>query len=554
MPFQSPFPALDIPQCNVLSYLFPPDRKLGDKPVWINAAAPTESLSADQSLALIRRLAVGLDNNGISEGKVVMVLTPNHIYVSVAYLAVAGSKRCFSGVNPAFTAEEVAYQMKVTDVALVLVHPTSLETGMAAARRAGIPHDKLFLFSDKQERDIKGVKDWRHLLATEADSAHWQWDPLSGMASKKTTAVINFSSGTTGLPKGVCITHHNLVANTAQTIWSRFHHPTSPSASGDSERWVSFLPLYHAYSQLWTINLALKQGISVYIMEKFQFEDLLRNIQTYKITALSVVPPVMVMLAKRRDIADYDISSVRHVVCGAAPLAPDLQADLCQRFNFIVAQGWGMTETTCVGTLVPGHEVSMGTVGKLVPNTEAKLVDEGGREVESEGQEGEILIRGPQVMLKYWNNESATSESLSGDGWYRTGDVAVVKNNDFIIVDRRKELIKVNGLQVAPAELEAVLLKLDEVADAAVVGISVHGEELPRAYVVLQPEWEGKIKESEIQAKIASRVAKHKRLGGGVKYVKEIPKLASGKILRKVVKEWAKKDAVNEERRTKPRL
>jgi acyl-CoA synthetase (AMP-forming)/AMP-acid ligase II len=483
-------------------------------------------------------------------------MTPNHIYVPIVYLAVAGSKRCFSGVNPSFTPEEVAYQMKLTNAAAVLVHPSVLETGIAAARRAGIALDKLYIFSNHEEREIKGVHNWRQLLAPLADSAGWQWDALSGQTSRNTVAVINFSSGTTGLPKGVCITHHNLVANTAQSVWARFYHPTSPNVSGESQpqRWVSFLPLYHAYSQLWTINLALKESISVYIMEKFHFEDLLRNIQTYKITALFVVPPVMILLSKRRETENYDISSLQHITCGAAPLAPDLQRNLCQRFKFIIGQGWGMTETTCVAAIVPGHEMSIGTVGKLLPNTQAKLVDEQGHEVKAEGQEAEVMIRGPQVMLKYWDNEAATLESLSSDGWYRTGDVAMVKNNDFIIVDRLKELIKVNGLQVAPAELEAVLLKLDEVADAAVVGITIDGRESPRAYVVLQPEWEGKIKESEIQAKISSRVAKHKRLMGGVKYVKEIPKLASGKIIRKVMKEWAKNDAIEEKRRMRARL
>ena len=261
------------------------------------------------------------------------------------------------------------------------------------------------------------------------------------------------------------------------------------------------------------------------------------------------------MLAKRPEVAKYDISSITSILVGAAPLKSDLQNEVMKRFNIVVIQGWGMTETTCVGIMIPGNTKDLtGSIGYLIPNTEAQLLDEDGKEVTADGEPGELWLRGPQILLEYWRNPEATKESKTRDGWFKTGDVAVRKDQTWWIVDRKKELIKVNGLQVAPAELEATLLENEDVADAAVVGIVVHGEELPRGYVVLQAQAKGKTSEEDIKAFVASRVAKHKRLAGGVKFIDEVPKLASGKIIRKLMKEWAKRDAQEVEGMVKARL
>lgn len=223
-------------------------------------------------------------------------------------------------------------------------------------------------------------------------------------------------------------------------------------------------------------------------MQKFSLPDLLSNIQRYRITTIQAVPPIMNMLAKRPDTARYDISSVRNIMVGAAPMSIQLGNELTTRFDFFIARGWGMTETTCVGILMPDNVRNTdGTSGYLLPNTEAKLVDDDGLQVRDNNAPGELWIRGPQTMLGYWNNPGATSETCTSDGWVKTGDIVVVKDSLFWVVDRKKELIKVNGLQVAPAELEALLLQHDQIADAAVVGLIVDGNEYPRAYVVLRP-------------------------------------------------------------------
>jgi 4-coumarate--CoA ligase len=555
MPFKSPYPDIDIPKSNILSYIFGDGKSLSTKPQWMDASDPSNSLSPAQMVSWVKRFAVGLDRMGIPEAVAVMVFCPNHIFVPMAYLATAGSKRYFTGANPGYTANEVAHQMKAVEAAVVLIHPSMLETGIAAAKQAGVPLNRVFQFSDRPtQTSSEGVKDWRSMVASEKESESWKWDPLEGEASVNTVCAINFSSGTTGLPKGVCITHHNLIANASQAAFNKYD--TEHSKPKDpNETWLAMLPLYHAYSQLWTINIAGKLGIPVYVMEKFVFEDFLQYIEKYKVSALQTVPPVAVMLSKRPETAKYDLSSLKHMLCGAAPLSKEIQNDVSKKLDCVIAQGWGMTETTCIGFLIPGnmHDDS-GSIGHIIANTEVQLVSEDGKEVLEEEVPGEVWVRGPQIMKGYWRNEKATRETKDEQGWLHTGDVGIRRGNMFWIVDRMKELIKVNGLQVAPAELEAVLLENDAVADAAAVGVTVHGEELPRAYIVLQPGFKDKVSEQDIQKFVAGKVSKHKRLAGGVKFIDEVPKLPSGKIVRKQMKEWAKRDSKELEGQIKARL
>lgn len=553
MPFSSPHEKIDIAKCNILSYVFADGRAKETKPLWMDAAEPSRSLSMAQMHLLVKRFAVGLDKLSVPHGSAVMVFTPNHIYVPMVYLASAGSKRAFTGANPIYTVSEVAYQMKILDASVVLIHPTLLETGLKAAKEAGIPKSHTFLFSDVPTEPVQGLRDWRDMLGSESEGQSWQWDPLEGSASEETVACINFSSGTTGLPKGVCISHRNLIANASQTIYNKFSGTNRSEQNPGSETWLVFLPLYHAYSQLWTINIACRLRYKVYVQQKFVFEDFLKFVERYKVDAVQAVPPLLIMLSKRSEVKKYDISSLKHILVGAAPTSRELQAEVSNRFSLKVGQGWGMTETTCAGIMAPfgDDDDGTGTIGVLLPNTDAKLVDDEGNEVTKEGERGELCVRGPQMLMRYWKNETATKESSDSDGYFHSGDVAIWKHDHkgrqtFWIVDRKKELIKVKGLQVAPAELEAVLLECPDVADAAVVGIryETDGEEWPRAYVVLQEEAKARnVSEKDIQKFVAEKVAKHKHLIGGVKFVDEVPKLPSGKIMRKVVKDMAKKDA-----------
>lgn len=282
------------------------------------------------------------------------------------------------------------------------------------------------------------------------------------------------------MPKGVCISHSNLIANAEQSIFLRYAgKPYSVADRPKDEKYVGMLPLYHAFGQSWIFFMALKLGVPTYIMRAFRYEEFLGVVQRFQVTMLQVPPPVLTMLSKRGETARYDLSSLREIVSGAAPLSRELQNEVQRRFGVQVIQGWGMTEVTCCGMLVPGGVPDeRGSVGVLAPGTEAKLVDEAGREIARKGvgrsEGGELLVRGPQVMLRYWRNEAATRDTLGPDGWLSTGDVCEVDEKGwFWVVDRKKELIKVNAFQVAPAELEQILLQNEHVSDAAVVGITL---------------------------------------------------------------------------------
>lgn len=300
--------------------------------------------------------------------------------------------------------------------------------------------------------------------------------------------------------------------------------------------------------------MAPKLGVPVYIMQKFVYDDFLNSIEKFRITHLQAAPPILVMFDKRPETSNYNLNSLRNILCGAAPLSKELQNAVSRKFKVNIIQGWGMTEVTCGAIHVPGGRVdNSGSVGLLDPNCECKLLNDDGKEVAS-GEPGEMYIRGPQVYLGYWKNDIATAETLDDQNWLKTGDIAVVRNNLFWIVDRKKELIKVNALQVAPAELEAVLLENDSVADAAVVGITLQNEEWPRAYITLKDKSKSKTTAEDIHRWMKGKVAKHKQLVGGIKFIDEVPRLTSGKIQRKIMREWAKQDAQEMEGNVRARL
>ena len=443
MPLKSPFPDLDIPKVNLLTYIFPDGVPISDSPVWYDSEDPTVCISKRQLLHKVKKLAVGLDKLGVETGHVVLIFTPNHLLVPVAYLGVVGSKRVFSGVNPIYTIPEVTHQIKNTEARVILVHPSLVDTALAAARKAGFPADRLFQFSDAPCRTLNGVEDWESMLGSDAEADAYRWPELRGDEAVQTVATINYSSGTTGLPKGVCVSHRNLIANAEQTIFMRDHQMPYTPRTRPLERWNAFLPLYHAYGQLYTCIMAPKLDVKVYVMKKFEYAAFLRVIERYRITNLQVAPPIVVMLGRRPETANYDLSSVNNILCGAAPLSRELQNEVASRFDVQINQGWGMTEVTCGALQVPGGvNADTGSVGFLDPNCDAKLLDDNGKEVRT-GEPGEIFVRGPNVCLGYWRNKQATADSLDKEGWLKTGDIAVVdKRGMFYIVDRKKVRIK----------------------------------------------------------------------------------------------------------------
>ncbi|KAL8865662.1 MAG: hypothetical protein Q9174_006769, partial [Haloplaca sp. 1 TL-2023] len=285
---------------------------------------------------------------GVKRGERIMTFTPNHIFIPVVYLGVCGSLRIISGANPSYTASELAHQIADTKASILLAHPDVISTALTAAQRAGLSKDRVFLFSDDPNTKINGVEDWRSILGDEDAARSYVFQPLPGNQAQKTIATLNYSSGTTGLPKGVAISHLNLCANMAQNLVVR-HVEEKGQADQPPERWVGILPLYHAFGQLFICLLALKLNVPVYIMKAFDFNQFLHVIQTYRITNLQVAPPIMVLLAKRPEVSQYDLSSVTNIGCGAAPLSGELENDVSKRLGAQIGQGWGMTELTCSG-------------------------------------------------------------------------------------------------------------------------------------------------------------------------------------------------------------
>jgi acyl-CoA synthetase (AMP-forming)/AMP-acid ligase II len=320
----------------------------------------------------------------------------------------------------------------------------------------------------------------------------------------------------------------------------------------EDEKIIAVLPFFHIYGLTVLMNQGLAWGATVVTLPRFDLEDFLRTIQEYKITRAFVAPPILVAFAKHPMIDQFDLSSLRSILSGAAPLDEQLALAVEQRLRkgagtgVTVAQGYGMTELSPVSHTTPdeGHEppgaesyeVPKGSVGYAIPNTECRLVDPATGEDAAEGERGELWIRGPQVMKGYLNNEKATAETVDSDGWLHTGDVAVVDDHGvYTVVDRVKELIKYKGYQVAPAELEAVLLGHPQIADAAVIGVpeKESGEELPKAFVVRAPGSE--LTEEAVMSYMAEKVAPHKKIRF-VEFIDTVPKSAAGKILRKDLK------------------
>lgn len=296
------------------------------------------------------------------------------------------------------------------------------------------------------------------------------------------------------------------------------------------------------------MHQALYSGLELVVMPKFDLEKFCQHIQNFHITFAYVVPPVVLMLGKSPVVSKYDLSSIRMMNSGAAPLTHELVDAVYRRLKIPIKQGYGLSETSPTTHSQPWEEWSktIGSVGRLLPNQTAKYMSPEETEVPA-GQTGELWIKGPNIFKGYLNNLEGTKNALTDDGFFKTGDVGHQDaEGNFYITDRVKELIKYKGFQVPPAELEGILLGNDDIDDVAVLGIydEEQATEVPRAYVVPKKGVQAsKETEQKIVAWLAAKVASHKRLRGGVRFVDEIPKSASGKILRRVLKEQAKKEA-----------
>jgi acyl-CoA synthetase (AMP-forming)/AMP-acid ligase II len=508
----SPFPALDVPDVALAEYVFAHVEGHADRPALIDGATgvvTTHGALRDR----VRAVAAGLAARGIGPGDVVAIFSPNVPDYAATFLGVAAAGATNTTANGLYGVKELIFQLRDCQARMLITHPVLADTALAAAREVGITDVVSF-------GEMDGTQPFESLLVDHPAAA-------VTISPMRDTVSLPYSSGTTGLPKGVRLTHTNLVANV--------HQLEEIFELGPRDVIMGILPFFHIYGQTVVMCAGLRAGASIVTMARFDLEQYLSLIQEHKATRAFVAPPIVLAFAKHPLIDSYDTSSLVHVMSGAAPLDGEVAAQAAARIGCRVIQGYGMTEASPVLTCVSAFgEDRPGSVGPLVANTEGRIVDpETGVDV-APGEPGELWARGPQVMPGYLNNDAATAATIVEDGWLRTGDIAVADADGWItITDRAKELIKVSGYQVAPAELEALLLTHPSVTDACVIPVpDDEVGERPKAFVVLcEP-----IAEVELIAWMRERTSPHKRLAA-VEVVDEIPKSASGKILRRVLVE-----------------
>ncbi|MFB6232724.1 MAG: AMP-binding protein [Haloarculaceae archaeon] len=508
----SPFPDVSVPETSVPEFVLDGVADRGEKPAFVDADTGRE-VTFGGLRAQVDALAAGLAARGFGTGDVLAIYMPNVPEYPIAFHGTTAVGGVVTTINPLYTVEELRRQLEDTGARYLLTVPPFAEKATEAADAAAV--EEVFVLGES------GVgTPFPALLDTERDPPDVDVDPSD-------TAVLPYSSGTTGMPKGVELTHRNIVANLCQIAG------VEPKELGADDVSVGVLPFYHIYGMTVTMNWHIREGATVVTVPKFELEPFLETLEGHGVTTAYLVPPIVLALAQQPIVEEYDLSALERITSGAAPLPDEVATACADRLDCLVKQGYGLTETSPVTHLAPADPdaVERGTVGPPVPNTECRVVDVDTGEELPPGEQGEILVRGPQVMAGYYDRPDATANAFEDD-WLRTGDLGFVDEDGYLaVIDRVKELIKYKGYQVAPAELEERLLDEPSVADAAVVPKpDREAGEVPKAFVV--PD--GDIDTDALKSAIAERVAPHKKIRD-IEVIDEIPKSASGKILRRVL-------------------
>ncbi len=508
----SKFPDVEIPDLSLTDFVLAGAMERGDRPALIDAHSG-RTITYAQLAESVQAVAAGLADRGFGGGEVFAHYAPNLPEYAVAFHAIATVGGVNTTANPLLTADELATQLTDCGARLLVTMPELLQKAIAGAKRSSV--EEIFVYGEAE-----GATPFRSLIQPGGRPPAIAIDPANDVVA------LPYSSGTTGLPKGVMLTHRNVVANICQTIAHQHLR--------EDDRVIAVLPFFHIYGLVVLMNIPLYRGATIVTMPRFDLRAFLSVVQEFRITRAWVVPPIALALAKHPLVDEFDLSSLQFVLSGAAPLSAELELACSERLGCRMLQGYGLTETSPTTHSVPDDLAGQmpGSIGPPVPNTECRIIDLVTGEDAPAGEPGELCIRGPQVMKGYLNNPQATALTIDPDGWLHTGDVARLGENGSVrIVDRVKELIKYKGYQIAPAELEALLLTHPAITDAAVIPIpDEEVGEVPKAFVVTR----GSITLEEVIRFVAERVAPYKKLRT-VEIVEEIPKSASGKILRRVL-------------------
>ena len=463
---RSPFPDVEIPDVSLSDFVLARAAEFGNAAALIDAPSG-RTITYGQLADAVRAAAAGLADRGFGKGDVFAHYAPNLPEYAITFLGVAMVGGVNTTANPLLTADELARQLGDCGARMLVTVPDRLQEATLAAEASAV--EEIFVYGEAE-----GAAPFGSLLEAGDEPPDVTIDPANDLVA------LPYSSGTTGVPKGVMLTHRNLVANICQM--------SARARTRRDERWIAVLPFFHIYGLVCIMNLALYRGDTIVTMPRFDLAEFLRVVQEYRITRASLVPPIVLALAKHPLIDDFDLSSLDLISSGAAPLSAELEVDCGKRLGCQMEQGYGLTETSPTTHWV-GDELAgqmPGSIGPLIPNTECRIVEVAAGEDVAVGELGELLIRGPQVMKGYLNNPEATAHTIDPDGWLHTGDIATVDERGAVrIVDRIKELIKYKGYQIAPAELEALLLTHPAITDAAVIPIpDEEAGQVPKAFVV----------------------------------------------------------------------
>ncbi len=508
----SRFPAVTIPDVTLGEFVFERADAWSDRPALIDGPSG-RTLTYGALREMIGRCKSALAARGFARGDVLCLFSPNVPEYAAVFFAVAELGGANTTANPMYGADELANQLKDSGAKIVVTAPALAEKARAAAAAAGIGEVVVW-------GEAPGCTSFAEFLA----SAPATVPATPSLSPARDVVALPYSSGTTGLPKGVMLTHRNLVANLAQIDFV--------DSTDVGDHLVGVLPFYHIYGMLVVLCGVLRKGGCVVTMPQFDLEQYLRLTATYRAKRAYLVPPIALALARHPLVDQFDLSCLKFVTSGAAPMGAELEENCAARIGCMVKQGYGMTEASPVTHFTPEDPAfaRSGSCGLLVPNTECRVLDLLTKKDAAPGEQGELLIRGPQVMLGYLNNPEATAQAVDQDGWLHTGDVGCADADGFFyIVDRLKEFIKYKGYQVAPAELEAILLMHAAVAGCAVIPMAdADAGEIPKAFIVTRHD----VSSEELMAYVAGIVASFKKVRS-VEFIAKIPKSPSGKILRR---------------------
>jgi len=529
---RSPYADVPIPEVNVADH------------VWTNAASYPDNVALvcgmtgrqytyEMAQQMSARFGSSLRRLGADKGDVIAMIVPNIPEFPVAFLGAVGAGLTVTTLNPTYRAEEIAKQLDNSGAKYVLTIGMFLqETRQAISELSATKIENIIVLGMEETPD--DCLSFMSMMITDDGSMYKI--PGETLDPHTDVAVMPYSSGTTGPAKGVCLTHYNLVANCCQVSSPEVSDVRPAIETGFQEITLAVLPFFHIYAMTTIMVMGLHLGHKIVTVPKFEPDMYIKALINYRPTFLNLVPPLCNFLASDNAVKKQHLSSLKFVTGGAAPFGQTMISNFMDKVapNKVKFQeGFGMTESSPVTHVQPKEDGFLGGCGFPVPNTMAKVVDLETGECLPPGEDGELCVSGPQVMLGYHRNKRATKDTVK-DGWLLTGDVARYREDgQFVIVDRLKELIKVKGYQVAPSELEDLIRKYEGVVDVAVTGVPDEmAGELPRAYVIRKNR---KVHEGHIMKFVASHVAPHKKLGG-VMMVDSLPRNQTGKVLRRELK------------------